>query len=69
MIFSFYNVKPAHRSSVSIAYTKLELSQYYVYGCSVKNVRLRLKLLGRKSEFNKIFRKASIHLSLTLTQE
>lgn len=55
MIFCFYNIKPAHRSSVSIASTKLELSQYYVYGCSAKNVRLNLKLLSRKSEFNKIF--------------
>lgn len=56
MIFSFYNIKPAQCSSVSIASTKPELSQYYVYRCSAKNVRLNLKLLSRKFEFNKIFR-------------
>jgi len=56
MVFSFYNIKPAKCSSVSTANTKLEFSQYYVYGCSVKNLRLNLKLLSRKFEFNKIFR-------------
>lgn len=48
MIFSFYNIKPVQHSSVSIASTKLELSQYYAYGCSDKKCKIKFKIIEQK---------------------
>lgn len=48
MIFSFYDLNPANCRSVSIASTKPELSQYYVYGSSAKKCNIKFKIIEQK---------------------